>query len=140
MKCVNTCGLSNILNTVRVQRTCSGLPNTSNIRTIKSESLLTTVRFKMAIQAVLMGKCADDVCNTSSVHLHLHLQCIFNVKGELFVLIVQRVSNCPAVVWWLATAGFCCGRETLASGLLCVRLKIEWTVVKLLVVVQLLSL
>jgi hypothetical protein len=113
---------ANTLNTVSVQQSANtlntvSLPNTSNNKTIKSESKLTAVRFKMSIQAVLMGKCTDDVCHTSSVHLHL--QCIFNGKGEIFVPIIRRVCNCRAVVWRLTAAVFC-WRGMLASGLLCV--------------------
>ena len=31
-----------------------------------------------------------------------------NGTGQIFILIIQRVSNCPAVVWWPTTAEFCC--------------------------------
>ena len=103
VKCVSSCSISNILHTVGVLQTFSSLTNTSNIKTIKSESILPTVKFKISLQAVLVGKCTDDVCNTSAVQLHL--QCIFNVKGDIFVLITQEVCNCPAAVWWLVAGG-----------------------------------
>jgi hypothetical protein len=76
--------------TVSVQQTFSSLPNTSNVKTINCGSKL---RFKMSIQAVLMVNILMTyVIRCQYVYIY-SVSC--NTKGEIFVLIIRRVSNCP---------------------------------------------